>query len=78
MDSFRSDPLDQSPHAGVDGLGYSGRPDGDDVPTSDEGVAGLGFGGRDAPDEYDGDRFSGEPDVESDDTDPVEPDDDAL
>ena len=79
MDSFRNGALEPSPHHGVDGLGYAGRPDGDDVPTtSDDGVEGLGFGGREMPDEYDGDRYSGSPDVETDDTDPGEPDEDAI
>jgi hypothetical protein len=71
MDDDRSDPPQPSPHSGVDGLGYTGRPAGDDEPTAaDDEVAGLGFGGRAAPDEYDGDRFSGEPNIEPD----VEPD----
>lgn len=65
MDDIRSDRLQPAPHNGVDGLGYTGRQVGDDEPTvADDEVAGLGFGGRAAPDEYDGDRFSGEPSIE--------------
>jgi hypothetical protein len=71
MDESRDEPQQPSPHAGVDGLGYTGRPGGDDEPTAaGDDVAGLGFGGRDTPDEYDGDRFSGEPNIEPD----IEPD----
>jgi hypothetical protein len=78
MDETHSDALQPSPHSGVNGLGYRGRPAGDVEPTTAANDAtGLGFAGRDAPDEYDGNRFSGAPSVEPDiqpKHDPNEPD----
>lgn len=75
MDEYRSNPPQPSPHGGVDGLGYTGRPAGDDEPTAPgDDVAGLGFGGRAAPAEFDGDRFSDEPNAERHDEPDDEPD----